>query len=248
MASVRKRTWRDGKTAYVVDWIDKTGRRHNRQFRLYREADRFHRETERQLDANTFRPDANKLMLRDACLGFLDHCEGRQQRGERMTRHCLAVYRGHVQKHILNAAYGIGETTLARFPIRRKEHSSSRIRGSWPLARRRGWYQRTSSTSAARRRWRKLAIIASMTHARRPTYPSHVGAAGLKTPRRYRLSTACSTGTRVKMRSSRRIRNPMMCFRLLTCLKGAAHSRSQHRTNRRRLSRKLNASDRSARV
>lgn len=96
MASIRKRTWRDGKTAYVVDWIDKTGRRHNRQFRLYREADKFRRDTERQLDANTFRPDADKMTLRNVCLEFLEHCAGRRQRGERMTRHCLAGYGGHV--------------------------------------------------------------------------------------------------------------------------------------------------------
>ena len=114
MASIRNRTWRDGKTAYVVDWIDKTGRRHNRQFRLYREADKFRRDTERQLDANTFRPDADKMTLRNVCLEFLEHCAGRQQRGERMTRHCLAGYGGHVHNHIVGSAYGIGETTLAR--------------------------------------------------------------------------------------------------------------------------------------
>ncbi|MBK8209103.1 MAG: hypothetical protein IPK78_03310 [Rhodospirillales bacterium] len=98
----------------MVDWIDKTGRRHNRQFRLYREADQFRRETERALEAGTFRPKADKVTVRDACTSFLEHCQGRQERGERMTRHCLAVYRGHINNHVLSKTYGIGATTLAR--------------------------------------------------------------------------------------------------------------------------------------
>lgn len=31
-----------------------------------------------------------------------------------MTRHCLAVYRGHVRNHVLNPAHGIGKTSLSR--------------------------------------------------------------------------------------------------------------------------------------
>lgn len=114
MASVRKRTWRNGKVGYVCDWIDKTGKRHNRQFRLYREADQFRRETERALESGTFRPRADKVTVKDACTAFLEHCQGRQERQERMTRHCLSVYRGHVNNHILSDAHGIGGTTLAR--------------------------------------------------------------------------------------------------------------------------------------
>ena len=130
MASIRKRTWRGGKTAYVVDWIDRTGRRHNRQFRLYREADKFRRETERQLDANSFRPDADKMTLRNVSLEFLEHCTGRQHRGERMTRHCLAGYRGHVHNHILASAYGIGETTLARLTASTLGDFRDKMRGA----------------------------------------------------------------------------------------------------------------------
>ena len=73
MAAIRKRTWRGGKTAYVVDWVDQTGRRHNRPFRLYREADKFRRETERQMYACTFRPDGTKLVMREVCAASLQY-------------------------------------------------------------------------------------------------------------------------------------------------------------------------------
>jgi hypothetical protein len=88
-------------------------------------------------------------------------------------------------------------------PIRRREHCSSRTRGSSPLARRRAWYRRTSSTLAARRRSQRFAITASMTHAQRPIYPPHVGAVRLKTWRPYWRPTACRIGTKAKMSFSR---------------------------------------------
>lgn len=118
MASIRKRKWRDGKTAYVVDWIDK-GRRHNRQFRLYRDADAFRRDTQRQMDANTFRPDGSKLFMRQVCEDYLQYCEGRHRRGERMTRNSLEHFRRIVGNHILSDVYGIGAVTLAQLTTKR---------------------------------------------------------------------------------------------------------------------------------
>lgn len=114
MASVRKRVWGDGRSAFICSWVDANGKRHARQFARWREADRLRKEIERQLAAGTFREDADKKTIGDASLAFLQYCEGRQQRGERMTRHCLAGYRGHVLNHILNPSYGVGQTALAR--------------------------------------------------------------------------------------------------------------------------------------
>jgi integrase len=114
MASVRKREWGQGKSAFICTWVDANGKRHAKQFARWREADAHRKEVERQLAAGTFREDADKKTVAEVCEAFLQHCEGRRQRGERMSRHSLAVYRGHVRNHVLSQAYGIGRATLAR--------------------------------------------------------------------------------------------------------------------------------------
>ncbi|MEQ8251887.1 MAG: site-specific integrase [Oceanibaculum nanhaiense] len=105
MASVRKRSWTTGKgekrAAWAVDFTDETGARQRRQFQTKREADAFRVDIEGQLRAGTFRADAAKVTVREAALGFLDYCEGRMRRGERMTRHNFKVYAGHVNNYIV---------------------------------------------------------------------------------------------------------------------------------------------------
>jgi integrase len=100
MASVRKRTWKDTsgelKTAWMVDYADNEGHRHRRHFQTKKIADAFRISVEAQVQAGTYRAAANKVTLRAACESFLEHCEGRHQRNERMTRKMLAVYRGHI--------------------------------------------------------------------------------------------------------------------------------------------------------
>ena len=104
MASIRKRTWRtaagEAKSAWAVDLVDSTGTRQRKQFERKRDADAFRVEIEGQLRAGTFRPDAAKVTVKDVCDSYLDHCRGRMERGERVTRHNLAVYEGHVFNYL----------------------------------------------------------------------------------------------------------------------------------------------------
>ncbi|MBL8688017.1 MAG: tyrosine-type recombinase/integrase [Rhodospirillaceae bacterium] len=104
MASVRKRSWKtaqgDWKSAWAVDFVDQLGERHRRQFGTKREADAFRVEIEGQLRGGSFRAEAMSATVKDACEGFLEHCTGRRDRGERMTRHNLLVYEGHVWNYI----------------------------------------------------------------------------------------------------------------------------------------------------
>jgi hypothetical protein len=37
----------------------------------------------------TYRPDADKVTVKDVCESFLEHCAGRNERDERMTRKTL---------------------------------------------------------------------------------------------------------------------------------------------------------------
>lgn len=104
MANVRKRKWknRDGEvsTGFLVDWFDMEGTRQRRQFDTRKEADAFRSEIEDELRKGTYRPDADKTTVRELADRFLVHCRERMQRGERMTRHNLAVYEGYVRNYI----------------------------------------------------------------------------------------------------------------------------------------------------
>jgi integrase len=102
--SIRKRTWKnaDGAetTRWIVDLMDANGHRERRQFESRKEAEAFRVETEGQMRAGTFRGDAAKLTVKDAADSFLAYCEGRRQRGERMTRQNYKTMEGHIGNYI----------------------------------------------------------------------------------------------------------------------------------------------------
>jgi integrase len=110
MASVRKRTWTlagETKTAWVVDYADSRGVRQRKHFPNRKAADAFRISVEGQMQAGIYRAAADKVTVRAACESFLEHCEGRNQRDERMTRKMLTVYRGHINNHILHPEHGV---------------------------------------------------------------------------------------------------------------------------------------------
>ena len=103
MATVRKRTWKSGKgkgAAFSVDYFDAQGNRQRKQFDTRAEANDFRIEIENQLRTGTYRPEANKMLVRELAELFLKHCEERMQRGERMTPRTYHVYRGYVRNYI----------------------------------------------------------------------------------------------------------------------------------------------------
>jgi integrase len=127
MASVRKRTWKtceETKTAWVVDYADHYGRQ-RKHFPTKKAADAFRISVEGQMQAGTYRASADKVTVRAACEGFLEHCEGRNQRDERMTRKMLTVYRGHVTNYILPH---VGGRKLSQFTARSVGDFRDRIR------------------------------------------------------------------------------------------------------------------------
>jgi site-specific recombinase XerC len=98
----------------VVEFVDAAGNRDRRQFDTKREADAFRVEVEGQLRAGSFRPEASKVTVKQASEAFLEHCEGRMKRGERMTRSTFESYEGHIRNHILHAEHGIGALRLGQ--------------------------------------------------------------------------------------------------------------------------------------
>jgi len=134
MATVRRRTWKtesgEVKAAWVVDYIDSRGERQRPHFSRKKTADAFRIRVENQMQTGTYRPDANKITVKEVCESFLEHCVGRNQRDERMTRKMLTVYRGHVNNHILHAEYGIGRTKLSQLTTRSVGGFRDRLRSA----------------------------------------------------------------------------------------------------------------------
>lgn len=132
MASVRKREWKTAKgetrVGWSVDFVDAAGNRQRRQFSSKREATAERVKIESQLRAGTFRPDASKVTVREACDAFLDHCRGRRDRGERMTRRNYAVLDGHCRNHILHPERGVGSAKLGQFTARAVGEFRDRLR------------------------------------------------------------------------------------------------------------------------
>jgi integrase len=134
MASVRKRTWAapsgEIKAAWVVDYTDSHGTRQRKHFPNKKAADAFRISIEGQMQAGTYRAAADKVTVKAACESFLEHCEGRNQRDERMTRKMLAVYRGHINNHILHPEHGVGGRKLSQFTARSVGDFRDRIRSA----------------------------------------------------------------------------------------------------------------------
>src|SRR5580704_16598470 len=118
MASVRRRAWKtrsgEAKAAWVVDYSDSRGDRQRKHFSHKKAADAFRIQVEGQMQAGTYRPDAGKVTVKEVCESFLEHCAGRRERDERMTRKMLTVYKGHVTNHILHTEHGLGGRKLSQ--------------------------------------------------------------------------------------------------------------------------------------
>jgi integrase len=132
MASVRRRTWKtergEAKSAWVVDYSDSRGDRQRKHFSNKKAADAFRIHIEGQMQAGTYRPNADKVTVKEVCESFLEHCERRNERDERMTRKMLVVYKGHVNNHILHADYGLGSRKLSQLTARSVADFRDRLR------------------------------------------------------------------------------------------------------------------------
>lgn len=132
MASVRRRTWKtangEAKAAWIVDYTDSRGDRQRKHSLSKKAADAFRIQIEGQMQAGTYRPNADKIIVQEVCESFLEHCAGRNQRDERMTRKMLVVYKGHVSNHILHLDHGLGSRKLSQLTARSVGDFRDRLR------------------------------------------------------------------------------------------------------------------------
>ena len=94
-----------------------------------RAADAFRIHIEGQMQTGTYRPNADKVTVKEVCESFLEQCAGRNERDERMTRKMLTVYKGHVNNYILHADYGLGSRKLSQLTARYVGDFRDRLRG-----------------------------------------------------------------------------------------------------------------------
>jgi hypothetical protein len=80
--------------------VKRLEKRKRKQFETRGGADAFRIEMEGQMRAGTYRPDAEKVTVKEAVELFLTHCEGRMKRRERMTRRNYQTYQGHICNYI----------------------------------------------------------------------------------------------------------------------------------------------------
>jgi integrase len=134
LATVRRRIWKtatgEPKAAWLVDYTDSRGERERKHFSHKKAADAFRIHIEGQMQAGTYRPNADKVTVKEVCESFLEHCQGRNERDERMTRKMLTVYKGHVNNYILHLDYGLGARKLSQLTARTTGDFRDRLRGA----------------------------------------------------------------------------------------------------------------------
>ena len=134
MASVRRRIWKtargETKAAWVVDYADSRGGRQRKHYLSKKAADAFRIQVEGQMQTGTYRSNADKVTVKEVCECFLEHCSGRNERDERMTRKMLTVYRGHVNNHILHPDHGLGSRKLSNLTARSAGDFRDRLRNA----------------------------------------------------------------------------------------------------------------------
>jgi integrase len=131
--SVRKREWvnpqGEPREAWVVDYVDGSGQRRNKNFKRKRDADIYENKVSAEVRAGTHTPDSTSLTITEAGQLWL-------QTGENagLERTTLDPYRQHLELHIVPL---IGNTKLSQLtvPLVRAFEDKLRVDRSPPMVR-----------------------------------------------------------------------------------------------------------------
>jgi integrase len=91
MATVRKRTWGNGKIAWTVNYTDQSGKRRLETLHSKKAADARRREIEHEIEMGTHTAKGDSILFRDAARAFLMDCQRRHRIGD-MTANGLRSY------------------------------------------------------------------------------------------------------------------------------------------------------------
>ena len=111
--SVRKREWvnpqGEAREAWVVDYVDGSGQRRNKNFKRKRDADAYANRVGAEVRAGTHTPDSTSLTIAEAGQLWLQTSENAE-----LERATLANYREHLTLHIVPL---IGSTRLSQLTV-----------------------------------------------------------------------------------------------------------------------------------
>jgi integrase len=111
--SVRKREWTnpqgEAREAWIVDYVDGSGQRRNKNFKRKRDADRYHAKVNVDVRAGTHTPDSTSLTVAEAGQLWLQSSENLG-----LERTTLDFYRQHLDFHIVPL---IGNTKLSQLTV-----------------------------------------------------------------------------------------------------------------------------------
>lgn len=117
MASVRKREWThkgETKSAWVVEYTDQGGRRRMRTFEKKKDADAFRNQAAIEVQIGTHTVRSDSVTFAHAAMAWLDSCERRWRRNDRMAGNTFKNYRFATEKKIIPA---IGRLMLSDIKV-----------------------------------------------------------------------------------------------------------------------------------
>lgn len=103
MATILKRRWTNKSgthEAWVLNYMDASGKRHREQFEKKRDAEARRKDVEHQIGKGTYRADAVTTTVRTACENYEQVLEGRKDRGEKVTPDYFSNVTGHLWNYI----------------------------------------------------------------------------------------------------------------------------------------------------
>ncbi|WP_376957727.1 site-specific integrase [Azospirillum sp. A26] len=106
MASVSKRKWKhnqEEKEAWVVRYVDQSGKRRMKTFEKKKEADAYRFKIEREINDGIHTPDRCTLTMKDTVDEYLRDCDRRRKVGDRMAGGTLYGYKIIAEKHIVHS-------------------------------------------------------------------------------------------------------------------------------------------------
>jgi integrase len=113
MATVRKRTWKGEKTAWVAEYLDQDGKRHIKTFQRERQAKAWLARTQHEVAQGTHTPESTSITVAEAARLWLDRASLLVDQGE-MELSTKRQYKSHVD-HIVKSS--LGNVKLARLTM-----------------------------------------------------------------------------------------------------------------------------------
>ena len=117
MATVRKRSWKLGdttKTAWLVDYQDRQGKRRFKTFKRKKDADAYLDKVKAELHLGTHTPDSESITVEQIAELWLQSCRTGDADRAPLERSTINEYEAHLRMYICDPDMGVGHVKLSR--------------------------------------------------------------------------------------------------------------------------------------